>query len=197
MTWGLEHKHTVTWRLVSFPSTTSRTSLCVTSYATIKKNEMRVCFYLAISSLRKRLRRNITSFHELCSCYTYVQKSWYLSIEHKCSSPLGKSIALHFPKLFSARQCLQIIHSLVHIADTKSTLVHFILLLNSSLKKNLVKFLKRIFCFIERVSFFIALLICISKSVKRYVHELIQKSSYHIGNILPRQTKLKKTVKYA
>ncbi len=107
------------FRRLGLRSTASRLSRCLTSYSKFKGNEMRTLLLFGYIIFKNVLKKK---------CYVHflklvVMMYWLENrgIHPRCLnliSRLGRDFVLNFSEPYSARHCVPVIHSLIHISDT-------------------------------------------------------------------------------
>ena len=116
---GSLHELQLLFRRIRLPSTTFRLPRSLHLYHKFKANEMRILLLFGHVIFKNILKKKY---------YTHLLKlvvMMHLS-EHRQIFPpyidivrrLGKSFVIDFSTLYSARHCVPVIHSLIHISDT-------------------------------------------------------------------------------
>lgn len=104
---------------VRFPSTTNRRPRSIFKFNKYKGNELRALLLFAYSIFEDVLDREYYSHFLLLVLIMHLSESralhkeWLDNLQHLCTQ-----FVLIFSRLYSARHNVQVVHSIVHVADT-------------------------------------------------------------------------------
>lgn len=104
---------------VHFPSTTTRRPRSITKFNKYKGNELRSLLLFGYSIFDGILQQRYYSHFLLLVLIMHIsesrriQKGWLDNLQHLCTD-----FVLTFPRLYSARHNVQVVHSVIHISDT-------------------------------------------------------------------------------
>jgi hypothetical protein len=104
---------------VRFPSSTTRRPRPIMKFHKYKGNELRSLLLFAYSIFEDVLGRHYYSHFLLLVLIMHLSESralhrdWLDNLKHLCTQ-----FVLIFPRLYSGRHNVQVVHSLVHVADT-------------------------------------------------------------------------------
>ena len=107
------------FRRLHLPSNTSRLPRSLTLYSKFKANEMRILLLYGHIIFKNVLKtKYYNHFLKLVLMMHLSENRRIYPSYVGVIDRLGKSFVAKFPKLYTARHCVQVVHSLVHIADT-------------------------------------------------------------------------------
>lgn len=101
------------------PSTTTRLPRALTEYTNFKANELRVVLLFGHTIFAKKLQKKYYNHLLQLVCLLHLAENrQILNTDLETMQKLGESFVVAFPKLYTNRHCVQVVHSIFHIAAT-------------------------------------------------------------------------------
>ncbi|CAF1674104.1 unnamed protein product, partial [Rotaria magnacalcarata] len=107
------------FRGLRLPSTTPRLPRCLISSSKFKANEMRILLLFGHAIFKNIIKKKYYTHFLKLVVMMHLSESREIHPSYiNVISRLGKNFVINFPKLYSARHCVQVVHSVLHISDT-------------------------------------------------------------------------------
>ena len=107
------------FRCIKLPSTTTRIPRLITYHRKYKANEYRVLLLFGHVIFKKFLRkRYYNHLLQLVALMHVAENTLVKHTDHAIMQSLSENFVFDFPKLYTDRHCVQVVHSVLHIPAT-------------------------------------------------------------------------------
>jgi hypothetical protein len=179
------------FRRLRLPSTTPRLPRNLSSYTKFKANEMRILLLFGHIIFKNVLKQKYYIHFLKLVLMMHLSESREIKPSYiDIISRLGNTFVVNFPMLYSARHCVQVVHSVVHISDTVYDFGPVHTYTTFQFENDLGKIHKTNYFFPSiQLSYSIGLLTRITKNTRRHAQELIgnlqliQEAYCHLNNL--------------